>query len=343
MVAIKAADVESFVARPHPATPIVLVYGPDAGLVSERVTALVRSAVDDPGDPFALALVAGETLAEIPERLVEEAHTVPLFGGRRAIHVKVGSRNNIQSAVERLVAAPPKIDCRVVIEAGDLKRNAPLRTLCEKSPAAAALPCYQDTARDLVRLIDDETGRAGMTITPGARDLLASLIGGDRRASRSEIEKLILYALGQKRIDVPDVMAVVTDATNPVMDSLIDAAFAGFANDVEVNFAKVQLSGTAATAIAGALIRQAASLHLSRLTVDSGASIDEVTRRQGLHFSRTRAVGAALRTWTSRRLERLIAQLGDISLEVRRNSTLAYPTMERTLLMIARAAKSSGS
>jgi DNA polymerase III subunit delta len=343
MVAFKAADVESFVARPNPAMPIILVYGPDAGLVSERVTALVRSAVDDPADPFALALLAGETLVGAPERLVEEAHTVPLFGGRRAIRVRVGSRNNIQAAVERLIAAPPKIDCRVVIEMGDLNKNAPLRTLCEKSPAAAALPCYQDTARDLARLIEDETGRAGMTITPGARDLLASLIGGDRRASRSEIEKLILYARGEKRIDVPDVMAVVTDATNPAMDGLIDAAFAGFANDVEVNFAKIQSSGTAATAIAGALIRQAAALHMFRLAVDSGAPIEDVLKRQGLHFSRTRAVGAALRSWTSRRLERLIAQLGDISLEARRNSALAYPTMERTLLMIARDAKSRSS
>jgi DNA polymerase-3 subunit delta len=342
MVALKAADVERFVARPDLAMPIVLVYGPDAGMVSERVAALVRASVDDPGDPFALALLGGEALAETPERLVEEAHTVPLFGGRRAIHVKAGGRN-IQTAVERLVVAPPGIDCRVIIETGDLKKSAPLRTLCEKSPVVAALPCYPDTARDLARLIDDEMRRAGITITSGARELLASLIGGDRRASRSEIDKLILYALGEKRIDVPDVMAVVTDATNPVMDSLIDAAFAGFANDVEVNFAKVQLSGTAATAIAGALIRQAAALHMSRLAVESGAPIDDVLKRQGVHFSRVRAVGAALQAWTSRRLERLIAQLGDISLEVRRNSRLAYPTMERTLLMIARATRSRES
>jgi DNA polymerase III subunit delta len=342
MVALKAAEVERFVARPDPAMPIVLVYGPDVGMVSERVTALVRVSVDDPGDPFALALLGGEALTETPERLVEEAHTVPLFGGRRAIHVKVGGRN-IQAAVERLVAAPPGTDCRVIIETGDLKKSAPLRTLCEKSSIAAALPCYADGPRDLARLIDDEMRRAGIAITPAARDLLVSLIGGDRRASRSEIEKLVLYALGQKRIDVPDVMAVVTDATNPVMDSLIDAAFAGVASDVEVNFAKVQLSGTAASTIAGALVRQAAALHLSRLAVEGGTSSDDVLKRQGVHFSRTRAVSAALQAWTSRRLERLIAQLGDISLEVRRNSRLAYPIMERTLLMIARAARSRES
>jgi DNA polymerase III subunit delta len=339
MVAFKAADVERFVARPDSGIPIVLVYGPDFGMVSERVAALVRASVDSPNDPFALAILSGETLAETPQRLVEEAHTIPLFGGRRAIHVKAGGRN-VQSAVERVVAAPPGTDCRVIIETGDLKKNTPLRMLVEKSPVAAALPCYPDGPRELARLIDDETRRAGITITLAARDLLASLVGGDRRASRSEIEKLILYVLGEKRIDVADVMAVVTDATNPVMDSLIDAAFAGAANDVEINFAKVQSSGTAASTIASALVRQAAALHMLRLGVDSGLLIDDVLKRQGVHFSRTRAIGAALQAWTARQLERLIGQLGEISLDVRRDSKLAYPKMERALLMIARAARS---
>src|SRR5262249_38168628 len=165
-------------------------------------------------------------LAETPERLIEEAHTVPLFGGRRAILVKAGGRNFL-AAMERLVAAPPGIDCRVIIEAGDLKRGAPLRTLCERTPIVAALPCYADSARDLVRLIDEEMRRSGMAITPNARALLASLIGSDRSAPRWEIEKLTLYAWGRNSVDVPDALAIVADATIPALDSLIDAAVQG--------------------------------------------------------------------------------------------------------------------
>jgi len=340
MVAFKAAEVESFMARPDPSKPIVLVFGPDAGLVRERAAALVRSYVNDPSDPFGLALLDGDTLAEMPERLVEEAHTVPLFGGRRAILVKAGARN-FGAAVERVVAVPPGTDCRIIIEAGDLKRGAPLRTLCEHASIVAALPCYADSARDLGRLIDDEVRRARMSITPNARTLLTSLIGGDRRASRSEIEKLVLYALGENRIDVPDVMAVVADATIPAVDGLIDAAFAGWANDVEINFSKVQSSGISASAIASASVRQTAALHLFRLTVESGTSIDDIFRRTtpAMHFSRVKAVRAALEIWTSKRLERLLAGLGETSLGVRKNSKLAYPIVHQALLSIAIAAR----
>jgi DNA polymerase-3 subunit delta len=340
MVAFKAADVEGFVVRPDPDKPIVLVFGPDAGLVRERTAALVRACVDDPGDPFGLALLEGDKLAETPERLVEEAHTVPLLGGRRAVLVKAGGRN-FAPAIERLLGAPPGIDCRVIIEAGDLKRGTPLRSLCERAPIAAALPCYADSARDLGRLIDEEMRRAGMAITQSARALLVSLIGGDRGASRSELEKLTLYALPNNIVDVPDVMAVVADATLPAVESLIDATFAGWASDVEINFAKVKSSGVSASTIALACIRRAAALHMSRLAVESGTSIDDVVRRAtpAIHFSRVKAVSTALELWTSHRLERLIGQLGDTSLAIRKYSKLAYPIVQRALISIAIAAR----
>ena len=121
MTAVKASDVDRFIAKPNPAQPIMLVFGPDAGLVRERVDALVRASVDDPNDPFALARIEGDELAGNPARLVEEAHTVPLFGGRRAVLVRAGARN-IAAAVETVIASPSS-ECRVIIEAGDLAKT----------------------------------------------------------------------------------------------------------------------------------------------------------------------------------------------------------------------------
>ena len=69
MVAIKNRDADSFVARPSPAQPIVLLYGPDAGLVRERAEKIIGSSVDDVNDPFALVRLDGDELAAEPSRL----------------------------------------------------------------------------------------------------------------------------------------------------------------------------------------------------------------------------------------------------------------------------------
>src|ERR1700726_3883126 len=116
MVALRGRDIDIFLDRPDAGRPIILLSGPDAGLVSERADALLASAVDDPNDPFSLVRLDGDELSAEPSRLVDEAMTVPLFGGRRAIRVRAGSRS-FASGVDTLADSPLK-DCRVVIEAG---------------------------------------------------------------------------------------------------------------------------------------------------------------------------------------------------------------------------------
>ena len=335
MVALKGADIDKFVARPDPTRPVVLVFGPDAGLVRERAEALVRASVDDPKDPFQLARLDGDELAGEPTRLVEEANTIPLFGGRRAVWVRAGGRN-FAPAVEALLAATSP-DCRVVIEAGDLKRSAPLRALCERAKNAVALPCYADAERDLVRLIDDEMRDADLAISPEARAALVPLLGGDRLASRHEVRKLALFARGKPRVELDDVMAVVADASSLALDGLVDAAFAGRTSELEVQFGKARTAGTAPGTIISAALRQVAQLHKARLAVEDGASVTEAAAgiQPFVHFSRKAAVEAALKIWTSTRLERAMSQIAEATLETRRQSTMAEAIAQRTLLALA--------
>ena len=339
MTALKTNEIESFVARPDAARAVVLVFGPDTGLVSERVEALIAKSVDDPNDPFALVRLDGDELAADPARLIDEATTIPLFGGRRAIRVRAGNRNFV-AAVEAVLAAPLK-DCRIVIEAGDLKRGAALRNACERAKNAVAIPCYADAERDLARIVDEELREAGLAIAPDARATLIPLLGGDRRASRAELRKLALYARGKARIEVDDILAVVADASALAVDSLVDAAFAGRTAEVEKEFAKATIAGTAPAATVGAALRQIERLHLMRLTVEEGMSASEAVERAQppIHFRRKALIEGALKAWTSARLTRAMAALAEASLETRRTPALAAAIAQRAMLQVATAAK----
>jgi DNA polymerase-3 subunit delta len=335
MVAVKASEVDRFIARPDPARPIVLVFGPDVGLARERSEALIRSAIDDPTDPFQLARLDGDELAGNPTRLVEEANTIPLFGGRRAVWVQAGSRN-LAPAVEMLIAAAAP-DCRVVIEAGELRRNAPLRVLCERAKNAAALPCYADAERELARLIDEEMRTAGLAMSAQARAALVPLLGGDRMASRQELRKLALFANGKERVELDDVMAVTADASTLELEGVVDTAFAGRTGDLEAQFAKAQTAGTSPGTIIAAAQRQVAQLHKARLEIDDGASVADAAAgiQPFLHFSRKAPVETALRIWTTARLERAMAQLADAALEARKQPAMAHAIAQRSLLSLA--------
>ncbi len=340
MTALKTSEIDAFVARPDPARSVVLVFGPDAGLVGERAQAIVRASVDNIDDPFSLVRLEGDDLSANPLRLVEEANTIPLFGGRRAVWVKNLGRFNPVPAVEALLGAPSP-DCRVVIEAGDLRRNAALRTLCERAKNAVAIACYADSERDLARLIDEEMKQAGLSIAPEARAALVPYLGGDRQASRNELRKLSLYARGNATVTLDDVLAVVADASALALDSVVDAAFAGKPAEVETHFVKARAAGTAPGQIILAALRQVASLHRLALDVADGASVGAAAEnaRPPLHFRRRPLVEAALRAWPAQRLQQVMSQLSGALLESRKHADLAGPIAQRALIAIAMSAR----
>ncbi|MBR1248903.1 DNA polymerase III subunit delta [Bradyrhizobium sp. AUGA SZCCT0169] len=342
MVALRGKEIDAFLARPDSGRPIILLYGPDAGLVRERADALLASAVDDPNDPFSMVRLDGDELSAEPSRLVDEAMTVPLFGGRRAIRVRAGSRS-FAGGIDTLAEMPLR-DCRIVIEAGELRPESPLRKACERAKTAVAIACYPDTERDLAKLIDDELRPSNLRIAPDARAVLTALLGGDRQASRNELRKLALYAHGQGEVSIDDVMAVVADASELKLDPIVDGAFAGKPDLVESEFAKAMIAGTYPGVIISAAQRQAAWLHKSALAVAEGTPVSNLLESgyPRLHFSRKGAVEVALRNFSAARLVAIIDQLATAAFDMRKQATLAAAIAQRTLLSIAANAKRRG-
>src|SRR5258707_8851869 len=317
MVALRGKEIEAFLAGPDPGRPIILLYGPDAGLVRERAEALLASAVDDPNDPFSLVKLDGDELSAEPSRLVDEAMTVPLFGGRRAIRVRAGSRS-FASGVDTLTETPLK-DCRIVIEAGELRPESPLRKACERAKTAVAIGWYPDGGRDLAKLINNELRGSSLRIAPDARAALTALLGGDRQASRNELKKLALYAHGEREVTLDDVTAVIADASELKIDPIVDGAFAGNSAAVETEFAKAMTSGIYPGVIISAAQRQAAWLHKSALAVAEGTPLSTLLDSgfPRLHFSRRGNVETALRSFNAARLVTVIEQLANAELDKR--------------------------
>lgn len=342
MVALRGKDIDTYIARPDPGRPIALVYGADTGLVRERAEALTAASIADVNDPFALVKLGDEELSGDGARLVDEAMTVPLFGGRRVLRVRADPRHFTQS-LEVLIAEPPR-DCLVVIEAGSLRPNAALRSLCEKAKTAVVIACYPDTEKDLARLIESELRDAGLRISRDAHATLVALLGGDRQASRNEIRKLALYAHGKGEVTLDDVIATVSDASDLALDPIVDATFAGRPADLEITFNKAIAAGTYPGVILMAAQRQASLLHRAALMIDAGTPPHMALERgiPRLHFSRKDLVGAALNNTSSARLADIIVQLGTATLETRQYSTLAPAIARRALMAIAVNARRRG-
>ncbi len=334
MTILRTGDIDLFVNRPDPRRPIVLVYGPDIGLVNERANAILRATSDESSNPFAVVPIDGDALATDPGLLQDEVGTFGLFGSRRVVRVRAGNKN-FAGAVEPLLKTPP--EATVVIEAGELRTTSPLRQLCEKSSAAAVIPCYADDERALLLLIERSLADSRISIEADAREELISLLGADRLATRGELEKLALYAKGKDRIELEDVRAVIADASALVLDDVVDSAAAGEPQVALTALKKARAAGVSATAVFGAAIRHVASLHRLSTSIERGEPIGRAIEnsRPKIFFRRQQNVYRALHRFDSATLVRAIVALSISNLDSRKNFALADTIVERAILRLA--------
>lgn len=339
MAILKGGEIDRFLAAPGDRYPIILIYGPDSGLVSERARALATVSVPNLDDPFSVVRMDGDTLASDPARLADEAGTIPMFGDRRLIWVRAGERP-IANAVTPLLTTPPQ-GATIIIEAGDLKKSAPLRVEAERAAHAAVIPCYADEARDIARLVADEVRAAGLAIDREAQDALAAMLGGDRAASRSEIQKLCLYARDQGTITLADVEAICGESVAIGLDDIIDAACTGQAASLDRLLSRASQSGLASPQIMAAMSRHVMALHKTRSAMDKGTpAAAALGQFQPPVFFRRRAlVERQLGLWTTDKLARFATRLADATYETRIRPDLADAIAARTLLAAAQASR----
>lgn len=332
----KAHEVEAWLRRPAESVAIVLFYGPDRGLVSERAKAFADKTGLPLDDPFSVVRLEGGEIDGNPGRLLDEARTVPMFSARRLLWVRNASgQKGFADEVKALCAEPPR-DAVVVIEAGDLKKSAALRTAVEASPGAMALPCYGDEDRDIDAVIDDELGRSGIGIALEARQALRRNLGGDRLASRGEIAKLALYAHGKGEIELDDVLALTGDVSGVSVDDAVDAMLDGRIDDFDLAFTRHSLGGSQAFLVLAAAIRQMQALQLMRAGMAGrNAAAVVASARPPVFFARRKLVERLLERWSAEALQRGLARLHAAVLATRQRPELSVEMARQALLGVA--------
>ncbi|MBO0903285.1 DNA polymerase III subunit delta [Jiella sonneratiae] len=332
----KAGEVEAFLARPDFAYSLVLVYGPDVGLVAERSAKLAATFGVDPADPFAAVTLAADEIEKDIGRLYDEAKTLSLLGGRRLVRVRgAGAGRALSDAVGDL-GGERLPETLILVEAGDLKKSAGLRLNAERGRHAMALPCYQDEGRALDQMIDEELTAAGLSMDREAREALKARLGADRIASRGEVKKLCLYALGAPTVTEEDVAAIVGDVSADALEEAIDAAAAGEVKRLPHLIDRLATAGTPTFQLHQNLLRYFQQLEALREGVERrGEPVARAVERRRPHFRRRPALEAALSAWTLAAIDRRLQAIEADILASRKEAGLALTITHRTLMETA--------
>jgi len=184
-------------------------------------------------------LTTGDRLADGVGAIVAAARTLPMMAPHRVVLVMQAEtllmpRRESEAAtraleqLEELFRAPDPQTTLVLVAAALDRRSRMFKSL-QKVATIVECGVVTDLA-DAERFVRTRVAAAGAAIEPAAARLVAQRAGTDVRRLRADVERLMLYALGQKQITADDVREVTGPAglqDDWAMTNAIESGHAG--------------------------------------------------------------------------------------------------------------------
>jgi len=350
MILARRPEIERFLKTPDADVRCALIWGKDRGVVRERAQGLALKITPDPTDPFNVALLTDTDIDGDAARLDEEISAISMMGGRRLVHIKLGTdKAGVDKACAEALRGHAEgafnSDAFLLIEAGTLDRNSALRSAAEKAKAGAvSIPCYEDEAGDIARMTREALTRDKVGLTNEALDLFVSRLPGERGVARSEIERLILF-LGPGSgttagpADLETYLGVEPEA------SLSDAAQDAFG--AKLASAQSALRRAAAEGEGGPSAIRAVGLYLAKLRKTltlhaAGSGLVEAAKASGVFWKGEREFLRQARAWNLPALSELQADVLAADKACKQTGSPDQLIAERLVLQVAGKARRLG-
>ena len=184
-------------------------------------------------------LTTGDRLADGVAALVAAARTLPMMSPRRVVVVMQAEtllmpRRESEAAARALAQLEelfesPEPQTALVLVAAALDRRSRMFKALQRRATVVECGVVADL-NDAERFVRTRVAAAGASIEPAAARMVAQRAGIDVRRLRADVERLMLYALGQPQITVDDVREVTGPAAlqdDWAMTNAIEAGHAG--------------------------------------------------------------------------------------------------------------------
>lgn len=207
-------------------------------------------------------LTTGDRIAAAVASLVTAVRTLPMMSPRRVVIVLQAEallvpRRESEAAtrameeLDTLFKAPERQTTLVLVSGGLDRRSRTYKTLARE---ATIVTCgVVENLDDAVAWIRNRVQAAGAQIDPAGARLLAERCGTEVKRLRNDVDRLLLYALGQTSISADDVREVVGPASLQDDWAMTNAIEAGDAKAALRQLALLLESGAAPEKILGQL------------------------------------------------------------------------------------------
>ena len=212
-------------------------------------------------------------------------------------------------------------DVTIILNAGNLDKKSKLRSNFEKDKNLICMPFYKDDARTLMQLANNFFRNNKISISQEIVNLIIERSSGDRINLNNELNKISLFLLNKKKINIDDVMKLTNLAENYSIAELADNCLSKNIKKINKIFNENVFSVDDCILIVRTLLLKSKRLLEIKKMNSSNKSMEQIISnyKPPIFWKDKEIIKNQASKWSQKETEKLIYKIHDIELLVKKN------------------------
>jgi len=210
---------------------------------------------------------------------------------------------------------------KIIINSGILEKKSKLRSLFEKNKKLICIPTYPDNNETLSRLASIFFKKEQISISQQNINLIVNKCNGDRHNLNNEMEKISRYASRKKNLTTEEILKLVNLSENHGFSELIDNCLIKNKNKIMNILNENNFSNEDCIIILRTFLMKAKKILKLSLELEKNNDLNKTiaSAKPPIFWKDKEIVKTQLNKWKSDKIKKLIYQLNDIELQIKKN------------------------
>ena len=209
----------------------------------------------------------------------------------------------------------------IIINAGQLETRSKLRSLFEKKDDLVCIPTYPDNNDTLSKLTTIFFKKENIPISQQNINIIVDKCNGDRHNLNNELGKIKNYALSKKKISSQEILRLINLSENFEISELIDNCLAKNKNKIINILNENNYSTEDCIIILRTFLSKTKRILKLAIELEENKDINKTinSAKPPIFWKDKEIVKVQLNKWKTGKIKKLIKNINDVELEIKRN------------------------
>ena len=293
---------------------LILFYGQNEGLKDENILNLSSKF-------HSIIKYHEREVLENQDNFFESIFSGSLFDEDKFVIINQAS-DKIVKIIEILIEKKEKIkEIAILLNANSLEKKSKLRSIFEKN--LLCVPFYIDNNETLFKFTETFLKQKKINISPLNINFLLNKCNGDRRNLKNELHKIEMFCLNKRNIKDEELQKLVCLSENKNISELIDCCLVKDEKNTISILNDNIFNNDDSILITRTFLNKLKKIHKLILSYEKNKNLNETIRnaKPPIFWKDKPIVEKQIRTWKPDLIEKLIIDINEIELQIKRNNT----------------------